>query len=81
LLVWRLTLYQKIGGIALFVCKLPKIKVLEQKRGSLLTLPTILPGVHIGKNVVIGAGSVVTKDIPDDTIAVGNPSKVIKDNK
>jgi len=42
---------------------------------------TILPGVHIGKNVVIGAGSVVTKDIPDDTIAVGNPSKVIKDNK
>ena len=42
---------------------------------------TILPGVHIGKNVVIGAGSVVTKDIPDDTIAVGNPCKVIKDNK
>ena len=39
MLVWRLTLYQKIGGIALFVCKLPKIKVLEQKRGSLLTLP------------------------------------------
>ena len=38
-------------------------------------------GVHIGKNVVIGAGSVVTKDMPDDTIAVGNPSKVIKDNK
>ena len=42
---------------------------------------TILPGVHIGKNVVIGAGSVVTKDIPDNTIAVGNPCKVIKDNK
>ena len=41
----------------------------------------VLGGVHIGNNVVIGAGSVVTKDIPDDTIAVGNPSKVIKDNK
>ena len=42
---------------------------------------TILPGVHIGKNVVIGAGSVVTKYIPDNTIAVGNPCKIIKDNK
>lgn len=38
----------------------------------------ILNGVTIGKNVVIGAGSVVTKDIPDNTIAVGNPCKVIK---
>lgn len=38
----------------------------------------ILPGVHIGSNVVIGAGSVVTKDIPDWTIAAGNPCKVIR---
>lgn len=38
----------------------------------------ILPGVHIGNNVVIGAGSVVTKDIPDWTIAVGNPCKVVR---
>ena len=38
----------------------------------------ILPGVTIGKNVVIGAGSVVTKDIPDDMIAVGNPCRVIR---
>lgn len=41
---------------------------------------TILPGVSIGKNTVIGAGSVVTKDIPDNVIAVGNPCKVIKRN-
>ena len=40
----------------------------------------ILPGVSIGDNVVIGAGSVVTKDIPSNTIAVGNPCQVIKDN-
>ena len=33
---------------------------------------------HKAKNVVIGAGSVVTKDIPDYSIAVGNPAKVIK---
>ena len=39
---------------------------------------TVLPNVTIGDNVVIGAGSVVTKDIPSNTIAVGNPCKVIK---
>jgi acetyltransferase-like isoleucine patch superfamily enzyme len=38
----------------------------------------IMPGVKIGNNVVIGAGSVVTKDIPDNSLAVGNPCKVIK---
>lgn len=39
---------------------------------------TILPGVTIGDNVTIGAGSVVVSDIPSDTVAVGNPCKVIK---
>lgn len=39
---------------------------------------TILPGVTIGNNVTIGAGSVVTRDIPDNVVAVGNPCKVIK---
>lgn len=39
----------------------------------------ILPGVNIGNNVVIGAGSVVTKDIPDNMIAVGNPCKVVRE--
>ncbi len=39
---------------------------------------TILPGVHIGDNVTIGAGSVVVSDIPADSIAVGNPCKVVK---
>ncbi|MEF2574710.1 MAG: sugar O-acetyltransferase [Eisenbergiella sp.] len=38
----------------------------------------VMPGVHIGNNVVIGGGSVVTKDIPDDVIAVGNPCRVIR---
>ncbi len=38
----------------------------------------ICPGIHIGDNVVIGAGSVVTKDIPDWAIAAGNPCKVIR---
>lgn len=39
---------------------------------------TILPGVTIGDNTVIGAGSVVTKDIPSGVFAAGNPCKVIK---
>lgn len=38
----------------------------------------ILPGVKIGNNVVIGAGAVVSKDIPDNSVAVGVPARVIK---
>ena len=38
----------------------------------------VVAGVHIGKRCQIGAGSVVTKDIPDYSVAVGNPAKVIK---
>lgn len=38
----------------------------------------ILAGVTIGKNAMIGAGSIVVNDIPADTIAAGNPAKVIK---
>ena len=40
---------------------------------------TILPGVKIGNNVVIGAGAVVTKDIPDNSLAIGVPAKVIRE--
>lgn len=39
---------------------------------------TVVPGISIGKHSVIGAGSVVTKDIPDDVVAVGNPCRVIR---
>ncbi len=38
----------------------------------------VLQGVTIGDNTIIGAGSIVTKDIPDNVIAVGNPCKVIR---
>ena len=40
---------------------------------------TVLPGVTIGDNVVIGANSVVVKDIPSNSVAVGNPCKIIKE--
>ena len=39
----------------------------------------VMPGVTIGNNVVIGAGSVVTKDIPGNVIAVGNPCRVVRE--
>lgn len=38
----------------------------------------INPGVHIGNNAVIGSGSVVTKDIPDNAVAAGNPCRVLR---
>lgn len=39
----------------------------------------VMPGVTVGDNTVIGAGSIVTKDIPSNVVAVGNPCKVIKE--
>jgi len=38
----------------------------------------ILPGVTVGVNSVVAAGSVVTKDVPDDTVVAGVPARVIK---
>jgi maltose O-acetyltransferase len=38
----------------------------------------VMPGVRIGSNVVIGGGSVVVRDIPDNSVAVGNPCRVIR---
>ncbi len=40
---------------------------------------TVLPGVSIGSNTVIGAGSVVNRDIPDGVVAVGNPCRVLRE--
>lgn len=40
---------------------------------------TILKGVHIGENVIIGANSLVNKDIPDNCVAAGNPCRKIMD--
>lgn len=40
----------------------------------------ILPGVKIGNEVIVGAGAVVTKDVPSNTIIAGNPAKIIREN-
>ncbi|GHT69043.1 hypothetical protein AGMMS50239_35190 [Bacteroidia bacterium] len=39
---------------------------------------TIMPGITIGDEVIVGAGSVVTKDVPSNTIVAGNPAKIIR---
>ena len=42
------------------------------------TNATILPKIKIGKNVIVGAGTVVTKDVEDNAVVVGIPGKIIK---
>jgi acetyltransferase-like isoleucine patch superfamily enzyme len=39
---------------------------------------TVLPGVRVGRNALVGAGSVVVKDVPDGVVVVGNPARVIR---
>lgn len=40
----------------------------------------IMPGVKVGDNCIVGAGSVVTKDVPDNSLVVGNPARILKSN-
>ena len=51
-------------------------KTLVKKGASIGTSSTILCGVTIGENAIVGAGSVVTKDVPPNTIAAGVPARV-----
>ena len=54
-------------------------KPVRLKRGCWIGAgSTILPGVTVGENAVVGAGSVVTKDVEDNTIVAGNPARLIK---
>ena len=39
---------------------------------------SILPGVTIGENAIVGTGSIVTKDVPDNAVVVGNPARIVK---
>ncbi|WP_435254328.1 acyltransferase [Tenacibaculum sp. A30] len=60
--------------------KLPYVKenIILQKGCSIGMGSIILPGVTVGEGAIVGAGSVVVKDVPDWTIVVGNPAKVVK---
>lgn len=54
------------------------VETLVKKGASIGTSATILGGITIGENALIGAGSVVTKDVPDNVVVAGNPAKVIR---
>lgn len=51
---------------------------LVKRRASIGTSATILCGVVIGENAIVGAGSVVTRDVPDNAVVAGNPARVIR---
>lgn len=53
-------------------------KILICKGASIGANATILPGITIGRYSMIGAGAVVTKDVPDYAVAYGNPAKVVR---
>ena len=56
------------------------IKPIVLKKGCLIGMESmVLPGVTVGEGAIVGAGSLVTKDIPAWTIATGSPAKVIKE--
>jgi acetyltransferase-like isoleucine patch superfamily enzyme len=50
------------------------------KRCFIAVGATILPGVKIGDEVIVGAGSVVTKNVPSNVIVAGNPARIIREN-
>ena len=54
------------------------VETLVCEGASIGTSSTILCGITIGKNAIIGAGSVVTKDVPPNTIVAGNPARIMK---
>lgn len=70
------------GGTLLFRNKVPDLEITKPiVVGDNVYIGNnviILPGVNIGSNVVVGAGAIVSKDIPDNSVAVGAPARVIK---
>lgn len=63
--------YMKLGYI---------VKPIHLKKGCLIGMESfVMPGVTVGEGAVVGAGSLVAKDVPDWTVAVGRPAKVVKE--
>jgi acetyltransferase-like isoleucine patch superfamily enzyme len=54
------------------------IPTLIKKGASVGSSVTLLAGITVGERAIIGAGSVVTKDVPPDTIVAGNPARVLR---
>lgn len=54
------------------------VETYVEEGASIGSSATILCGIRIGKNAIVGAGSVVTKDVPENAVVAGNPAKVLK---
>lgn len=54
------------------------VPTIVKKRASIGSNATILAGITIGENAIVGAGSVVTRDVPANVIVAGNPAKVLR---
>lgn len=54
------------------------VETLVMKNASIGSSATILCGITIGENAIVGAGAIVTKDVPSNSVVAGNPAKVIK---
>lgn len=71
------------GSLHLFRKKIPNAFIYNQvKIGNNVFIGygvTILPGVTVGDNCIIGAGSIVSRDIPNNSVAAGVPAKVLRD--
>jgi UDP-2-acetamido-3-amino-2,3-dideoxy-glucuronate N-acetyltransferase len=57
------------------------VPTLVKRGASIGSGAVLLCGITVGENAIIGAGSVVTKDVPSNTIVAGNPARVIKSSK
>ena len=57
------------------------VQTLVKKGASIGSSATLLCGITVGENAIIGAGSVVTKDVSPNTIVAGNPAQILKKNK
>jgi acetyltransferase-like isoleucine patch superfamily enzyme len=57
------------------------VATLVKRGASIGSGAVLLCGITVGQNAMIGAGSVVTKDVPSDTIVAGNPARVMKKNQ
>ncbi|MBO8415344.1 MAG: sugar O-acetyltransferase [Proteobacteria bacterium] len=81
-----------VGPNTGFYCAAHPLDAVERAKGLERALPitigsdvwiggnaVFMPGVSVGSNVVVGAGAVVTHDIPDNCVAVGNPCKILKE--
>jgi serine acetyltransferase len=53
------------------------LKIVVERGASVGANATLLPGVRVGRNAMVGAGAVVTKDVPPNSIVVGNPARIV----